>query len=74
MKVYKTARVKQNKSMMMQLEDGTLVLKQYGASVNLWLQLLFFILLFLLDQVFQNTELDSWTFLLLPSPATFFTL
>lgn len=59
MKVYKTARVKQNKSMMMQLEDGTLVLKQYGASVNLWLQLLFFILLFLLDQVFQNTELDS---------------
>lgn len=74
MKVYKTARVKQNKSMMMQLEDGTLVLKQYGASVNLWLQLLFFILLFLLDQVFQNTELDSWNFLLLPSPATFFTL
>lgn len=74
MKVYKTARVKQNKSMMMQLEDGTLVLKQYGASVNLWLQLLFFILLFLLDQVFQNTELDSWTYLLLPSPATFFTL
>lgn len=74
MKVYKTACVKQNKSMMMQLEDGTLVLKQYGASVNLWLQLLFFILLFLLDQVFQNTELDSWTFLLLPSPATFFTL